>query len=104
MDMEQTKEQIKNEMSKVKKALYKEEAKSAMFAAIFALNLAVIFLYPFTLITLINIFAAFYMFGFFKPTIKKQEQLHLIMNGLKEMIRKIENPPKPQKPTSPWKT
>jgi hypothetical protein len=44
------------------------------------------------------------MLGFFKPTIKKQEYLHQVMGGLKKALEQIKNPPKPEKPASPWKT
>lgn len=104
MDKEQLKSQINEEIAKVKKALYVEEAKSALFAAIFASNLAIVFLYPFTLLTILNIFVAIYVTGFFKPTIKKQMRLQTIIKGLRDMLHKAENPPKPEKPASPWKT
>ena len=104
MDKEQLKSQITEELAKVKKILFVEEAKSALFAALFASNLAIVFLYPFTVLTVLNIFVAVYMIGFFKPTIKKQIQLGDIIKGLNDMLHKVETPPKPEKPISPWKT
>lgn len=104
MDTEETKAQIVAEMSRVKKTLYKEEVKSAVFAVVFAMNLACVILNPFTFITFIQVLLSLYMIGFFKPTVKKQIQLQTIMTSLKEMLHKVENPPEPPKPSTPWKT
>jgi hypothetical protein len=103
-EMKRMKDEITVEISKNKTALYKEEAKSALFAALFAANISIIFLYPFTLLTMLNVFVAIYMVGFLKPTIKRQTHLHGIIESLKDLLNKAENPPEPKKPASPWKT
>jgi hypothetical protein len=99
---EQVKEDLKNQIATVKKQLYKEEALSALFALAFGSNIAALVIEPFTFLSFINILFALYVFGFFKPTIKKQEKLHLVLKGLKDMLQKAENPPKQEKPAAPW--
>ena len=96
------KEDLKNQIGLVKKQLYKEELLSAIFALAFGANVAALVVEPFTLLSTVNILFALYIFGFFKPTIKKQEKLHHVLKGLKDLLEKAENPPKPQKPTAPW--
>lgn len=103
-DVNELKEQIALEISKVKKTLYKEEAKSAIFAAAFAGSMASVFMTPFTFGSFLCLLFGFYMLGFFKPTIRKQMQLHEVIKGLMDMLQKVENPPKQQKSNTPWKT
>ena len=104
MNPDQMKEDIANEMKRVKSALYKEELKSALFAVAFSANIAVAICNPFSFITVLNIVISLYILGFFKPTIKRQIKLHEIMAGLKAMLERATNPPEPEKPKTPWST
>lgn len=78
---------VKAEMSGIKKTLYKEEAWSALMASLFAANACFVVFFPFSIVSLINIWAAMVMLKQFKPTVKKQFILHKHMETLKASMK-----------------
>lgn len=65
-------ERLSNDIKTVKKMLYMEEFKSFLAALGFAGNAACLAIFPFTIISVLNIFAVWICLKQFKPTIKKQ--------------------------------
>ena len=65
-------ERLANDIKTAKKMLYMEELKSFLAALGFAGNAACLALFPFTIVSVLNILALFYCMKQFKPTVKKQ--------------------------------
>ena len=65
-------EKLGSDIKTVKKKLYMEELKSFLAALGFAGNAVCLALFPFNIISVLNIFACLYCAKQFKPTVKRQ--------------------------------
>ena len=76
-------ERLGNDVKTVKRMLYGEEICSALYALTFGMNLACLVVFPLSGFSVLNGIALWWVMKKFKPTIKKQEVLHLHLKLLK---------------------
>jgi len=82
-DEKSFRERLGNDLKNLKRTIIKEEAKSALMAICFGANAVCIALMPFTVFTLLNIAAAYFILKQFKPTVKKQIMYRAHLDFLK---------------------
>ncbi len=67
---------VENEVKLTKKRIYLQEVISLFAAVIFASNLCCVVMFPFTFVTLFNVWIVYQSIKCFKPTVKTQYFLH----------------------------
>ena len=78
-------ERLSNDVNTMKKWIYVEEIKSFLGAIGFAMNMCCVFMLPFTALSLLNVFVAWYCLKQFKPTVKRQIMFHKHLEFLKNI-------------------
>ena len=79
------KEKLGRDLKMAKGLLFREEARSALLALMFGLNVACVVALPFSLFSLVNIFAVYWVAQRFKSTVKSQIMYKETLNLLKKL-------------------